>query len=187
MMMNNNDYGTQLKNIGIQLKNIGTQILNDGMLNQSIFNAQIQNMGTEISNMGVQIFNYGTQIINIMNNINMCNMNNLMNQMAINMMKIMENVNNNINNNNNNFEEKKLDIVNVIFNYREKKTNIQTSYEAIMDEVLNKYIEIEFEGQNKKNYFFLFNGLNLGGDNYKNKKIKDLFPDGSIITVVEKH
>ena len=182
-MMNNNDYGTQLKNIGIQLKNIGTQILNDGMLNQTIFQNQLQYMGTHISNMGIQISSYGTQIINIMNNINInLNMLNMINQMNINMVQMMKNMNNM--NNNNNFDSKKINIVNIIFDYRIKKTNIPISEEATVAEVLNKFIESEFEGKNKKKIRFIYNGHRIDEDEYKNKKIKELLENGSIITVI---
>ena len=179
-MMNNNDYGTQLKNIGIQLKSIGTSILNDGMLNQTIYQTQLQNMGNHISNMGIQIFNYGTQIINIMNNINN-NMLNMMNQIHINMMQMLENMNNN---NNNNFNDKKINIVNIIFDCPiRKKINIQISDEATLAEVINKYIESEFEGESKNKIRFIYNGLRIDQDEYKNKKIKEFLENGSRITV----
>ena len=178
-MMSNNDYGTQLKNIGIQLKNIGTQILNDGMLNQAIYQTQIQNMGNHISNMGIQIFNYGTQIINIMNNINN-NMLNMMNQIHINMMQMMENMNNN---NTNNFNDKKLNIVNIIFDCPNHKKLIQISNEATLAEAINKYIESEFEGEIKNKIRFVYNGYRIDTDKYKNKKIKEFLDNGSAITV----
>ena len=185
--MSNNDYGIQLKNIGIQLKNIGTQILNDGMFNQTIYQTQIQNMGNHISNMGIQIFNYGTKIINIMNNImNNININmiNMMNQMQINMIQIMENMNNmNNNNKNNNFDDS---IVNIMFRYGAKTTNIQICEEATVAEVINKYVESEFEGDKKK-IIFLFNGGRINIDDSKNIKIKDYLQNGSTITVINIH
>ena len=175
-MISNNDYGTQLKNIGIQLKNLGTQILNDGMLNQTIFQTQLQNMGTQISNMGIQIFNYGTEIVNIMNNINMLNM---MNQMNINMMQMLENMNNN------NFVEKKIKIVNILFDYRANRRNIQISEEATVAEALTKYIESEFKDEYKKKIYFLYNDKRMNIKDYKNIKIKDYLGDGSVIEVIE--
>ena len=86
--------------------------------------------------------------------------------------------------NNNNFVDKKINIVNIIFDYRSNKRNIQISDEATVAEVLNKYIDSEFKGDNKKKIIFLYNGAKMNIDDYKHIKIKDYFADGIIITVI---
>ena len=115
-----------------------------------------------------------------MNNINL-NMLNMINQMNINMMQMMKNMKNM--NNNNNFVDKK-NIVNIIFDcINHRKINIQISNESTIAEVINKYIESEFEGENKIKLRFIINGSRIDADEYKNIKIKELLENGSVITV----
>ena len=183
----------QYKNLESQFDNIGGQILN--MNNQNI-STNIIDLGMNIINNGMQMLLMGIQIPDITRNnfIILNQINDLINKIqniSMNITKMnyqmpMINMGGlNFNNDflNNNKEEKP--IINVAFNNRGIKINIQCYFGTTIDEMLKKYL-IRINSpeliNNNDAFFFVYNAEYLKfGDN---RKIEDIFkcsPNSSLI------